>query len=146
MLVLSGVVALLALAADQPATITIDYPENGSVFPPEIVAPAFLWRDASAGAKLWRIDITFTDGLPGIRAVSRGERMRIGEIDPRCVTDNNELPTLTPLQAASWTWKPDSQTWAAIKKRSVGRPATVTITRIHRRTGESAPFARLGRD
>jgi tetratricopeptide (TPR) repeat protein len=126
-LVLSGVVALLALAADQPSTITIDYPENGSVFPPEIVAPTFLWRDASAGAKLWRIDIAFGDGLPGIRAVSRGERMRIGEIDPRCVTDNNELPALTPRQAASRTWKPDAPTWAAIKKRSVGRAATVTI-------------------
>ena len=127
-LVLGGVVALLVLAADQPAPITIDYPENGSIFPPEITAPTFLWRDASAGARLWRIDITFGDGLPGIRAVSRGERLRIGEIDPRCVSDNNELPKLTPQQAASWTWKPDAQTWAAIKKRSVNRPATVTIT------------------
>jgi len=126
-LVLSGVAALLALAADQPAAITIDYPEKGSIFPAEIVAPTFLWRDASAGARLWRIDITFGDGLPGIRAVSRGERMHIGEIDPRCVTENNKLPTLTPQQAASWTWKPDAQTWTAIKKRSVNRAATVTI-------------------
>jgi tetratricopeptide (TPR) repeat protein len=126
-LVLTGVVALLALAADQPAPITIDYPENGSIFPPEIVAPAFLWRDASATARLWRIDITFGDGLPGIRAVSRGERLRIGEIDQRCLSDNNEPPKLTPQQAAAWIWKPDTQTWAAIKKRSANRPATVTI-------------------
>src|SRR5208283_3108068 len=75
----------------------------------------------------WRINITFGDGLPGIRAVSRGERMHIGEIDPRCVTENNKLPALTPQQAASWTWKPDAQTWTAIKKRSVNRAATVTI-------------------
>ena len=34
--------------------------------------------------------------------------MRIGEIDPRCVSDNNELPKLTPQQAASWIWKPDA--------------------------------------
>ena len=125
---LGAVVALLVLAADQPAPITIDYPENASIFPPEIVAPAFLWRDASAGARLWRIDVAFGDGLPGIAAVSGGERLRIGEIDPRCVSDNNEPPRLTGQQAASWTWKPDAQTWAAIKKRSVSRPATVTIT------------------
>ena len=127
-LVWSGAVALLALAADRPAPISIDYPENGSIFPPEITAPTFLWRDASPAARLWRIDIAFGDGLPGLRAVSRGERLRIGEIDPRCVSDNNEPPKLTPQQAASWTWKPDAQTWAAIKKRSVNRPATLTIT------------------
>jgi tetratricopeptide (TPR) repeat protein len=126
-LVLSGVVALLVLAADPPAAITVDYPENGSVFPPDITAPTFLWRDAAAGARLWRIDITFGDGAPGIRAVARGERMHVGEIDLRCVSDNNRLPTLTPQEAASWTWKPDAQTWAAIKKRSVSRAATVTI-------------------
>jgi len=140
-LALSGVVALLALAADQPAPITVDYPENGSIFPPEIVAPAFLWRDASPGARFWRIAIAFADGLPGIRAVSRGERMRIGEIDPRCVTENNKLPTLTPQQAASWTWKPDAQTWAAIKMRSINRPATVTITGFSNETANQ-PLSR----
>ena len=88
----------------------------------------FCGATPSAAARLWRIDITFADGSPGIRAVSRGERLRIGEIDPRCVSDNNEPPKLTPQQAASWTWKPDAQTWAAIKKHSVSRPATVTIT------------------
>jgi len=127
-LLLSGIVALLALAADQPARIAIDYPENGSIFPPDMAAPIFLWRDASAGARLWRIEVAFGDGLPAIRAVSRSERMHIGEIDPRCVTENNKLPTLTPREAASWTWKPDAQTWAAIKKRSVSHPANVTIT------------------
>ena len=126
--VLGVVIALLLMAAHQPAPIAIDYPENGSIFPPEITAPTFLWRDASASARLWRIEVTFGDGVAGIRTLSRGERLRLGEIDPRCVSDNNELPKLTPQQAASWVWKPDAETWAAIKKRSVNRPATVTIT------------------
>ena len=120
--------ALFVLAAAPPSPIAIDYPLNESVFPPEITAPTFLWRDVSPGARLWRIEIAFGDGSPGIRAVARGERMRIGQIDPRCVSDNNELPKLTPEQAASWIWKPDAQTWAAIKQRSVNRPATVTIS------------------
>jgi hypothetical protein len=93
---LAAVVALLVLAADPPAPITIDYPENGSIFPPEITAPTFVWRDGSASAAFWRIEVNFGDGSAPIRAVSRGERLRIGEIDPRCVSDNNELPKLTP--------------------------------------------------
>jgi len=127
-LALSAVAALLVQAAEQPAPITIDYPENGSIFPPEMVAPAFLWRDASPGAGFWRIDVTFGDGSPAIHTVSKAQRPRIGEIDPRCVADNNEPPKLTPREAASWTWKPDAETWAAIKKRSVSHSATVTIT------------------
>ena len=122
------VAALFALAADRPARITIDYPLDGSIFAPEIVAPTFLWRDASPSAKFWRIEVAFSDGAAGIQSVSRGQRPRIGEIDPRCVAVNNELPKLTPQEAASWTWKPDAATWAAIKKRSVNHPATVTIT------------------
>jgi len=35
---------------------------------------------------------------------NRGERLRIGEIDPRCVSASNELPKLTALQAAAHTW------------------------------------------
>ena len=65
--------AALVLAAAPPAPIAIDYPENGSVFPPEITAPTFLWRDPAAGARLWRIEVTFGDGLPGIQAVYREE-------------------------------------------------------------------------
>jgi hypothetical protein len=34
---------------------------------------------------------------------SAGERLRIGEIDPRCVSPTNELPKLTPEQAAART-------------------------------------------
>ncbi len=52
--------------------------------------------------------------------------MRVGKIDPRCVTPFN-APELTPQQAASHTWTPDAATWAAIKQHSVKRPAIVTI-------------------
>jgi hypothetical protein len=53
--------------------------------------------------------------------------MQVGEIDPRCVSPTNQPPTLTPQQAEAHTWTPDSETWAAIKSRSSGRAATVTI-------------------
>jgi tetratricopeptide (TPR) repeat protein len=38
------------------------------------------------------------------------------------------LPKLTPEQAAAHVWKPDAAAWSEIKLRSVGHPATVTIT------------------
>jgi hypothetical protein len=37
------------------ATVTIDYPLNGSIFPPEITPPTFIWRDAAQTADHWRI-------------------------------------------------------------------------------------------
>ncbi len=110
------------------AAITVDYPEEGSIFPPEITPPTFLWRDASNSASVWTIDVAFTDGSTGIRAKSAGERLRIGEIDPRCVSPSNELPKLTPQQAAARIWVPDAATWEAIKRHSTQHPATLTIT------------------
>ena len=110
------------------AVITVDYPAEGSVFPPEITPPTFLWRDAAPNATSWTIDIAFADHDPAIHVKSAGEPMRIGEIDPEAVSPNNELPKLTADQAAAHTWIPDAGTWEAIKKRSVGSTATIAIT------------------
>jgi tetratricopeptide (TPR) repeat protein len=110
------------------ATITIDYPLEGSIFPPEITPPTFIWRDAAEQANRWQIAVTLGDGSPQVQAESRGEPMRIGEIDERCITPTNELPQLTPEQAAAHTWTPDAETWEFIKKHSVAAPALVTIT------------------
>jgi Flp pilus assembly protein TadD len=111
-----------------PAAITMDYPAEGSVFPPEITAPTFLWRDAAANATAWAIEISFPDRSRSIHVRSSGEGMHIGEIDPEAISRNNELPKLTPEQAAAHTWTPDAETWAAIKGRSVESPATIAIT------------------
>ncbi len=110
-----------------PSQVTIDYPEQGSIFPPEITAPTFLWRDSAENARAWLIEVAFADGAPSIRIPSQGERLRIGEIDPRCVSGSNEPPRLTPQQAAARTWLPDPAVWSAIKRHSVEHPATVTI-------------------
>ena len=119
---------LLGAAASPPAAIVIDYPEAGSIFPPEITPPTFLWRDSAQTARAWRVDVSFADGSPAIHAVSKGEHLRIGRIDPDCVADTNEPPRLTPKQAAARTWTPDRSTWEFIKKHSVAGAATVTIT------------------
>jgi tetratricopeptide (TPR) repeat protein len=117
-----------AYAQTGTAPIVIDYPANGSIFPPDMAAPTFLWRDPAAGAVSWRIDVSFADGSAAIHVTSKGEPMRIGEIDPRCVSPNNKPPSLTPEQAAAHTWIPDPADWAAIKKQSVSGPATIAIS------------------
>ena len=54
--------------------------------------------------------------------------MRVGPIDPECISKSNRLPELTPRQAAAHTWRPAPALWEAVKKRSVERPATITFT------------------
>ena len=126
---LHGLLAPVYAAQDAPRTlspISFDYPEDGSIFPPGITPPMFIWRDAAGTS--WSIDITFAGGAAPIHATSKGERMHIGAIDPDTVADSNSPPKLTLQQAASWTWTPDAATWAAIQGHSVDQPATVVIT------------------
>ncbi len=120
------------------AAITIDYPAEGSIFPPEITPPTFLWRDSGAGVTSWRIDISFGNGQAPIHATSKGERLRIGRIDPDCVADTNEPPRLTPRLEAAHSWTPDPLTWQAIKRHSVSSAATVTITGFRDEAAEQA--------
>src|SRR5450759_1860246 len=96
------------------AALTIDYPAEGSLFPPDIAPPTFLWRDTSK-ATAWRIEISFASGGPPMRLASSGPRLQLGEIDPDCVSSSNEPPKVDPRQRA---WKPDPATWAMIKSRS----------------------------
>jgi tetratricopeptide (TPR) repeat protein len=115
-------------AMDAPAPITIDYPLNRSIFPPDMAAPTFEWRDAAESATKWQIDIAFADGAPALHVKAQGEAMKIGEIDVRCISSNNKLPTLTAEQAAAHTWKPDAATWAALRAHGVEHAATIAIS------------------
>jgi tetratricopeptide (TPR) repeat protein len=128
--ILFAFAAAAAMAQDQTAKIAIDYPQDGSIFPPEITPPTFLFHDSAGNASRWRIDIDFGGHAPAIHVESKGEGLRVGEIDPRCVSPNNELPKLTPELASARTWVPDTAIWAAIKKQSVADAATVTITGV----------------
>ena len=60
-------------AAGPSAKITIDYPLEGSVFPPEITPPTFLWRDASETANRWVVEVSFADHSNEIRVETPGE-------------------------------------------------------------------------
>jgi Flp pilus assembly protein TadD len=110
--------------APTSAAIVVDYPSQGSLFPPDIIAPLFQWRDNS-NAAVWRIEVLFSDHRR-LQLWSDGERMQVGELDATLV--GYIPPTLTPEQAAAHTWRPDPKQWERIKKNSVRDPAGVVIT------------------
>jgi Flp pilus assembly protein TadD len=141
--VAAGVIVIAGAAALawhqlRPRAITVDYPRDGSLFPPEFPAPRLEWRDESPRATVWTIDVSFAGGAPPIHGVSRGEPIEIGAIDTRAVGPTNRPPELTPEQAAAHTWRPDAATWESIKKASTGQPAVVTITGYAGDTGGRA--------
>lgn len=110
-------------AAAPPAPLTIDYPVNGSMFPPDITAPTFLWQDSSATAVRWSIEISFGKGAPLLRIETDGPRLQGGESDAKA----GPAAVLTPEQAAMHTWRPDAATWVTMKRLSTGSPATVAV-------------------
>ena len=45
---------------------TIDYPLEGSVFPPDFTPPTFVWHDNTDGVEAWKATVEFADGgVPG---------------------------------------------------------------------------------
>jgi Flp pilus assembly protein TadD len=88
-----------------PATpsggIEIKYPLDETLFPPEIVAPTFVWNDQTAGVKDWVVLLRFGD---------QGEVLRFPTNEPR--------------------WRPSETDWATIKQRSVERVAQVAVVGV----------------
>jgi Flp pilus assembly protein TadD len=127
--VVVGVAAGACFSGQRP--ITVDYPLEDSVFPPDFAPPTFEWRDASRNARTWTIDVSAGEGTAApVHATSQGQPPEIGEIDQEAVGPTNELPKLTPERAAAHTWKPDAATWEGIKKISTGKAAVLTITGV----------------
>jgi tetratricopeptide (TPR) repeat protein len=83
--------------------LTIGYPLNETLFPPEIVPPTFRWNDRQSQPERWLVTIRFQD---------EAGRMNF-------LTDRP-------------TWTPDPGKWDAIKKRSLEKEAEVTILGVNR--------------
>ena len=124
--------AVLSLAdaaanASDLSGVTVDYPLDESVFPPDMVAPTFLWHDQEPQADQWLIDIDLGDGRH-IYALTSGGQAPRGQIDPDCLGATNEIYTPTEYQASAESWTPDEDLWQAVTAYSTDRPASVTIT------------------
>ena len=90
--------APLAFPSKPSGGVEIKYPLDETLFPPEIVAPTFVWSDKTEGVKTWTVLVRFDD---------KGEVLR--------------FPTTEPH------WRPSEADWAKIKQGSVARDAQVAI-------------------
>ena len=110
-----------------PAELTVDYPQDQSIVPPELPPPTFLWHDGSAQADAWLAEVTFEGGTDRIDVLVKGGPPPQGEIDKRCISERNEIYRPTPYQASAQSWKPDPVLWKALKDRAASSPATIAL-------------------
>ena len=82
----------------QQASLAIQYPLDGTVFPPEIAAPTFRWETTAGTPDAYQVTVRFQDG---------GESIDAG--------------------VTTGTWTPSDAEWEEMKKRSVAAATTVTV-------------------
>jgi Flp pilus assembly protein TadD len=90
-------------AAASDAGLRITYPQEGTLFPPESVAPTFVWKDDTGRVDRW--DVTVRDD-------TGGEILRESVDAPR--------------------WKPSEDSWTLIKRHSSERAAEVLVAGVDR--------------
>ena len=64
------------------AALTIDYPLDGTIVPPEILAPTFLWHDAAPQADAWLVDVTYGPASSHVYLLIAGAAARAGRDRP----------------------------------------------------------------
>jgi tetratricopeptide (TPR) repeat protein len=89
--------------AGQYAPLTILYPQNDTIFPPEIVPCTFSWRDNGGTSDTWLVLVGHRD-------------------------DPGQQSFLT----SQTNWTPAAAEWEAIKQRSRGKPAEITVLGFRR--------------
>lgn len=82
----AGLAVGLHARGPTPSTspIVVDYPLEGSLFPPDSVAPALQWRDTEPAATAWRIDFTFggSHTSPTVLVAGREDEARGARHEP----------------------------------------------------------------
>jgi type IV pilus biogenesis/stability protein PilW len=113
-----------AVAGPRPAaSLKIDYPFSNSLFPPDMVAPMFLFHDQAVKASLWLIDISTAGGTGPVRVLTDGRRPK-KVMDPRCGAPNEDYQE-PEYQTSAKGWTPSAEIWRALTEK----PETdVTIT------------------
>jgi len=114
-----------ALLGAQYNGLTIRYPLNETLFPPEIVPPTFHWEDANSTSDTWLITIKFQDDQDRMNPVRNSKG---GENAGQKAKISNGMNFL--VRESQWT--PGAEKWEVIKKRSVEKQAMVAILGVNR--------------
>ncbi len=109
------------------AEVTVDYPLDESLFPPDFFAPTFIWHDGAAEADRWLVEVVSPAAAKPIYLLVAGIPPVQGEIDPMALSSTNEVYQPTPYQASAVSWRPGPKVWEAIKRVSTPRPIQVTF-------------------
>ncbi|MCW5892032.1 MAG: tetratricopeptide repeat protein [bacterium] len=79
----AAVAAVPAGDATGTGKLQIGYPQDGTLFPPEIVAPTLVWQDATEHVDRWWVVVRDDAGAELLRAAAEGRRFRPSEDDWR---------------------------------------------------------------
>jgi len=119
--------------------LTIRYPLNETLFPPEIVPPTFHWEDADSTSDTWLITIKFQDDqgrMNPVRNSKRGESVRQLHSNQRRPDGNAgqkaKISNGMNFLVRETQWTPEPAQWEVIKKRSLENHAMVTILGVNR--------------
>ena len=82
--------------------LTIRYPQNHTVFPPEIIPPTIMWEDTSKDVNRWFITASSKDG----------EKLFTAFSDKK-------------------SWRPDSLLWENLKKSSIDKEIKISIIGVN---------------
>ncbi len=132
-----------ASASGETALLTVDYPLDEAVFPPDMVAPTFVWSDPVSKADTWLIDVAGPDGNGRLYVLTQGSTPpRPRDSDPRTLSDvvkayHPPVPAVPPRR-----WMPDPQVWEQIKAMSSGRTVSVALSGFY--SGEPGRYLSRG--
>lgn len=120
----------LAFPSAPAGRLEIRYPLDETLFPPEIVAPTFVWSDATEGVTSWRILLRFTAAAPMTAERTNDTIAAVANdaSDSTRESADGAAPGDTLQFAASEPrWRPTAADWREIKRRTEAREAEVAI-------------------
>jgi len=102
--------------APSVSTLVVDYPQNRSLFPPDMCSPMFLFRDPDQKSNQWLIRVSFENNPSEIFVLTHG-RQPEKVYDSRCAADVNEW-TEPETQRSAKAWTPSEKVWGTISQSS----------------------------
>ena len=91
----------LAFPSQPAGRLAITYPLDETLFPPEIVAPTFVWSDETEGVERWEVLVRLADS-----------------------------PELLRFPTTEHRWRPSKEAWAEIKRRTEARDGEVAVVGV----------------